>query len=413
MVFRVLHSADWHIGQTINGWERSFEHEAFFAQLGDLIEEHDVDALVMAGDVYDNQNPSAESTRLLYEVLAGFKRRQPHLTTILTAGNHDPAGRLEAPKVLFKEVGVHAVGMMWRGEGGIDLSHHLLPLKDRQGNALAYCLAIPFPRASDLPGLASVTDGEGSPVVKAVASLYEEAVCQAKGAVGDLPLIVTGHLHVSGADESEGAERRILIGGEHAVPFHVFEESLAYVALGHLHKPQKIGRETIRYSGSPFPLSVSEAGYQHGVNLLEFEGGQLELHRLPLDRPVLFHRLSGKNGLLLEEVVPALDGLQLDEALPVRQRPFVHVDLKQQTSAQGLRAEVDQILSTYPVRGTGVSIVAQERKSKALNQEVESLRRLEDLKPEDLFLSAFEDEHGEKPQSVHLDLFHKALVEVE
>ncbi|WP_108818146.1 exonuclease subunit SbcD [Pseudovibrio sp. Alg231-02] len=413
MALKILHTADWHIGQSLNGWSRTYEHQQFFMELEELIERHEVDALVVAGDVFDNQNPSADATQMLYEALARFREKRPHLVTVLTAGNHDPAGRVEAPGVLFQKIGVQAVGMVRRKDGLLDLSHHLVPLNDSDGAVKAYVLALPFPRATDLPGLSFSSSEEGSPVVRAVAELYEAAVSQAREQIGEMPLIATGHLNVVGGYESEGAERRILIGGEHAMPWEQFPDDLSYLALGHLHKPQIVGKETIRYSGSPFPLSVAEQHYKHSVNLLSYsDAGVLSIERLPLSRPVPFHRVKGDGGLLLEELVPALDALALDGDLPVEQQPFVHVDLRPQVSAGGLKAEVDQILAQYPVRSAGVSVL-RPKQHEPISAEATSLIRLSEIQPDELFKSAFERVHGIEPEAKHLDYFYRAIAEAE
>ncbi|KZK89849.1 Nuclease SbcCD subunit D [Pseudovibrio sp. W64] len=413
MALKILHTADWHIGQSLNGWSRTYEHQQFFMELEELIERHEVDALVVAGDVFDNQNPSADATQMLYEALARFREKRPHLVTVLTAGNHDPAGRVEAPGVLFQKIGVQAVGMVRRNDGLLDLSHHLVPLYDSDGAVKAYVLALPFPRATDLPGLSFSSSEEGSPVVRAVAELYEAAVSQAREQIGEMPLIATGHLNVVGGYESEGAERPILIGGEHAMPWEQFPDDLSYLALGHLHKPQIVGKETIRYSGSPFPLSVAEQHYKHSVNLLSYsDAGVLSIERLPLSRPVPFHRLKGDGGLLLEELVPALVALELDADLPVEQQPFVHVDLRPQVSAGGLKAEVDQILAQYPVRSAGVSVL-RPKQQEPISAEATSLIRLSEIQPDELFKSAFERVHGIEPEAKHLDYFYRAIAEAE
>ncbi|WP_068086046.1 exonuclease SbcCD subunit D [Polycladidibacter stylochi] len=418
MAFKILHTADWHIGQTLNGWTRSFEHRQFFAELKELVCAHNVDAVIVAGDVFDNQNPSAQASRMLYEALADLHHVRPHLQVVLVAGNHDPAGRLEAPGVLFERIGVHVCGGIRRDETGVDLSRHLVSLKDKNGVARACVLALPFPRAADLPGLHLAHEGEeGSPVVAAVRTLYDDATQRALLAANGLPLIATGHLHVGGAEESEGAERRILIGGEHAVPHSIFTEELAYVALGHLHKPQKVGRENIRYSGSPFPLSVAEQHYKHGLDLICFEDGASTptLERLPLSRSVPFYRLGGSEGARLEDVPKLLEELPLDAELPVEQRPFVHVDLCPQVSSHGLKAQVEQMLEGFAVRGAGVAIKrkVRARAAQADVSEADSMAALAQMNPRDLFLQVFEEVHGEAASSVHQELFTKAVAENE
>ena len=277
---RILHTADWHIGQTLSGFSREAEHRAFLDHLGTLLLAHDVDALLVAGDVFDGINPSGEAQRMLYTALASYLRLRPGLTIVMIAGNHDPAARLEAPEAVLRALGVHVVGTM-----SSDLSRHLIPLSDATG-IKAHVLAIPFLRAADLPGLTlEATQGPEGAVVTAVralhASLTEAAIAAAKG----LPLLAMGHLTCLGAEESQGAERPIRIGGEDAVPPSIYPAALCYVALGHLHKPQSLDGGRVRYSGSPFPLSASEIPYDHGVTLIDLHDPEPLDPDLPVATP--------------------------------------------------------------------------------------------------------------------------------
>ncbi len=277
---RILHTADWHIGQTLSGFSREAEHRAFLDHLGTLIVAHDVDALLVAGDVFDGINPSGEAQRMLYTALASYLRLRPGLTIVMIAGNHDPAARLEAPEAVLRALGVHVVGTM-----SSDLSRHLIPLSDATG-IKAHVLAIPFLRAADLPGLTlEATQGPEGAVVTAVralhASLTEAAIAAAKG----LPLLAMGHLTCLGAEESQGAERPIRIGGEDAVPPSIYPAALCYVALGHLHKPQSLDGGRVRYSGSPFPLSAAEIPYDHGVTLIDLHDPEPHEPDLPVATP--------------------------------------------------------------------------------------------------------------------------------
>ncbi len=237
---RALHTADWHIGQTLNGWSREREHEVFFARLADVLEEEDIDLLLVAGDIFDNTNPSGESQRLLYRSLAEFKRRRPRLVTVISGGNHDPALRLEAPADLFESLDIHAIGTVRRQAGVLDAREHLVAIPGPNGAPALYVLAIPFLRAADLTGVTFSDTETGLSIEAAARSFHAEIVAAVEQIVGDLPLIATGHLHCTGGIESEGAERRILIGGSHAVPPDIFPPRLDYVALGHLHGPQSL-----------------------------------------------------------------------------------------------------------------------------------------------------------------------------
>jgi exonuclease SbcD len=413
---RLIHTADWHIGQTLNGWSREVEHRAFLARLCDVVEDHAADVLVVAGDVFDGINPSGEALQMLYEGLVALRARRPRLTTVMVAGNHDPAGRLEAPAAVLRAIGVHVVGVMHRREGGIAMDRHLVPLPDAAGTVRAHMLAIPFLRAADLPGLGVMTPPDdtasagGSPVVRATRRLYAEATAAALGAAQGLPLLATGHLHCSGAAESEGAERRILVGGEHAVPPDVFPSELAYVALGHLHKPQAVGREGVRYSGSPFPLSATELPYDHGVTLVEIGEGGVRSEHIRLARPVPCLRLPDSGALALPALDGALAALGLDAQTPVERRPFVHVVVSPEGSAAGLSAEVERVLQAHPVRCAGVKV---ERPAAAAATADAALPvvPLAERSPADLFALAFVAEHGSPPTPRHLAAFHDAEAE--
>ena len=283
-MIRLLHTADWHLGHQLAGWDRAHEHARFFDALVAIVAEREVDGLVVAGDIFDHQNPSADAERLLIETLDRLKAARPSLTTVLVAGNHDSAGRIEVPRALYARAGVHAVGSVRARDAAPDLARHLVPIADAAGDIGAWVLAIPYLRAADLPALGGALErGAPSPIAAAVGEVYASYVDAARAAIGDLPLVATGHLHVGGAALSESAsERRILVGGEHAVPASVFPETLAYVALGHLHKPQPVGRDTVRYAGAPFPMSAAEEGSRHGVNLVESDGGAGRCPQLPI-----------------------------------------------------------------------------------------------------------------------------------
>lgn len=403
---RVIHTADWHIGQTLNGWTRESEHQAFLKDLADLAEAQEADALVVAGDVFDGINPSADAMRMLYEALLNLHTRRPNLTTVLVAGNHDPAFRLEAPAALLRTINAHVVGVMHQRDGAIDIERHLIALKDGAGEIGAHVLAIPFLRSADLPG---ADHGEGiptgSPIVAATRRLYAKAVDAARSRIGASALIATGHLHCSGALESEGAERRILVGGEHAVPHDIFPGDLAYVALGHLHKQQAVGRDSIRYSGSPFPLSATELSYNHGVSVLELGSQSAHVEHIAMRRWVPCVRIPAFGAIAVRDLAAAVEAQAFDKDAPQDSRPFVHVVAAPEPSSAGIPAEVERILEAYPVRCASVKILRPERVDVEAS---EPLAMLSDCVPADLFARAFEAKHGIPPGPEHSAAFHEA-----
>ncbi|GGK28825.1 exonuclease SbcCD subunit D [Salinarimonas ramus] len=406
---RVLHTADWHLGHTLAGYSREAEHRAALDALVEIAAREAVDAVVVAGDVFDALNPSAEAQALFFDTLTRLHAARPHAAIVVVAGNHDPAGRLEAPRGLYAFANVTVVGTIERGRaGGPDLARHLVPVRDETGATRAHVLAVPFPRVADLPPLDA--PGEGSPVVAGVRALYADLVGRAAEAIGpESPLVVTGHLHVAGGLESDGAERRILVGGEHAVPPDVFPARAGYVALGHLHRPQAVGRESVRYSGSLFPLSKTESGYEHGVTLVDLESASapVRLRHVPLPRPVPCLRLPARGAVAAGDVEGTLAALGLDADLPVSRRPFVWLTVAVDGPAVGLHAEIGEIAERFPVRLAGLTL--ERPGSEAAPTAAPVGVRLAEREPIDVFREAFGAKHGVPPSRAHDNAFAALL----
>ena len=156
-MIRILHTADWHLGQTFFGYDRTKEHEAFLDWLLREIRKNEIDALIIAGDVFDVSNPSAASQRMYYEFIYRVTAENPGLQIVIVAGNHDSAARLEAPLPLLQEMRTDIKGIVRRRDGEIDYGDLIVELKNRSGEVEALCLAVPFLRQGDYPVV--VTDG--------------------------------------------------------------------------------------------------------------------------------------------------------------------------------------------------------------------------------------------------------------
>lgn len=406
-MIRLLHTADWHLGAALHGWSREYEHRAALASLIDIARTRRVDAVIVAGDIFDSLNPAAEAQRLLFETLRDLRAACPHAVIVMLAGNHDPAGRLEAPRALFDLAGVVSIGSVVRADGDFDARAHLVPVRTPAGAIGAHILAMPYPRAADLP----VADAQttGSPVVWGVRALYREAVAAARREIGSAPLVLTGHLHVAGGLESEGAERRILIGGEHAAPTDIFPPDVAYVALGHLHRPQTLGDGAIRYSGALIPMSKSEIDYSHGVSIVEIDpAGGARIEHVPIARAVEHWRVPSRGALAGGEIASALNVLCAGRAFTEATRPFLHLTVRAEGPATGLKAEVDEICAAFPVRLVSLAI---ERPRADLPPLV-TPARLADRAPSELFTEAFARTHGVAPSQAHLLGFESLLREL-
>jgi exonuclease SbcD len=415
-MLRILHTADWHLGQTFRGHSREFEHQAVFGSLLTIIQQHQIDTLLIAGDIFDSQHPSGEAQALFYRMLARLHAARPEMNTIVIAGNHDAAGRLEAPHPLLDSFKVHIVGNVRRIDGRVDCSRHLLALKGTAGDLYLHILALSYPTAACLPPIqSSEIEEEESNVIRSVRSLYDELYQALSPKLTNLPFVVMGHLHVRGGIESEGAERRILVGGQHAVPHDVFPADASYVALGHLHKAQSVGSNAaIRYSGSLIPLSATEQPYRHGVTLVTIDSAAVTTEHIEIPRPVPFLSLGTQAaGVRISELADHLQKLGLSADLAPHLHPFLQIRLSRQGLGSGFREQVDRIASSFPVR------IVEARPDPLPEQIAQAvahatpLRSLTHIEPEEMFLRAFRRASGADATEDHLKVFHRAYAEAQ
>lgn len=403
------------MGQTIRSYDRAYEQQCALDSLLQIVAEREIDTLVIAGDVFDSQHPSGEAQHMFYRTLARLHAENSALNTVVVAGNHDAAGRLEAPHPLLAAFRVHVVGNVRRTLNRLDCDRHLITLHDPRGEPYLHVIAVSYPTAACLPALSRLElEPDETNVVRAVRELYQELAETLAPRLAGLPFLTTGHLHVRGGAESEGAERRILVGGQHAVPHDVFPSESAYVALGHLHKAQPAGAETTRYSGSLIPLSATEQPYQHGVTLITIDDGMVATEHLEITRPVPFLRLPhAGTEIRLSELADHLCALAVPADLPIHLRPFVQVRLSRVGLGAGFREQVEQIAAGYAVRIVEAcpdplpGIVAH------LTSTVTSQRSLSQREPEEMFLLAFQRATGTTATSAHLEIFHRAYSEAQ
>ena len=262
MSVRFLHTSDWHLGQFFHNHDRDYEHIQFLNWLLRQIQEKQPHALLIAGDIFDVINPASAAQKQLYQFLADAHDLAPHMQTLMIAGNHDSGYRIEQVEPLLEKYNAKTVGVIRKNEHGqLDLDRLLLPIYDEQNNIVAWCLALPFLRPAEITGLNDQTTHTQS----AIAYIHQQLIAEAKARkTPEQALILMSHAHMQGGETSD-SERPIIVGNEEALSTALFDEVIDYVALGHLHKPQKVGQDHIRYSGSPIPLSFSEINYKHQV----------------------------------------------------------------------------------------------------------------------------------------------------
>lgn len=406
---RLLHTADWHLGQTLHGVSREHEHARFLDWLLDRLEEHAVDALVIAGDLFDGQNPPITALAQFYRFVAAAKRRLPDLDIVAIAGNHDSGSRLEAPSPLLDAMGVRIVGSLPVGaDGAFDPERAVVALTDATGAVAARCVVVPYLRPADLP---TVDEAEGDPLIEGVRRLYAAAAEAGRARLhpGEA-LILTGHCYMGGGELSDLSERKILGGNLHALPADIFCADAAYVALGHLHRPQPVGgRECVRYSGSPIPLALDEEHYPHQVVLAAFAAGRLvERSALRVPRTVEIRRVPG-NGAAAEPeaALAALRALPLDPSLPPERWPYLEVTVALPEPRPGLRDEVEAVLAGRPVRLLKLTVRPTGDGRTLAESAVRA--ELSDLSPEDVFRRVHARRHEREPDPALLAAFHELM----
>lgn len=412
MPLRIIHTADWHLGHSLHGVSRDYEHECFLDWLLGCLEERQADALLIAGDLFDSANPPASAQAMLYRFVVEARRRLPRLQIVAIAGNHDSAARLEAPSPILDALNVHVVGTPRRlPDGRLDAERLLVPLYDRAGGLAAWGVAVPFLRPSDLR-----SEGENGedPLVSGVSGLYAEAIAaaDAKREEGQA-LIAIGHCYMTGTRLSELSERKILGGNQHALPATLFPEQVSYAALGHLHLAQMVGGHGhIRYSGSPIPLSLDERGYPHQVVQLDLEGSEvaaLEAVRIPRFVDVL--RVPEQGSERVEQVEAALAEFPFDPALRPECHPYLEVVVKLERPDPGLRQRIESVLDGRPVRL--LKLTSDYAGRPAGLAAATPAQRLEELDPDGVFTERYRQQYRGEPPGELMAAFHELLEQVE
>lgn len=330
---RFLHTSDWHLGIRLYGMDRKEEHSHFLEWLLTQIETLNIDVLLVTGDIFDTSNPPQDALKMYYGFLSDVSQIKTCKSVIIIGGNHDSANVLNAPRDLLKALNIHVVGCSTG-----DIQDEIIIIGN-ENNPDAIVCAVPFLRDKDLRYFVageSVEEKEKR-LKNAIASHYNDIYGHIKGGVqGNPVLIATGHLFAVGSTTSE-SEKMIHVGNLGQVESHHFPEAFQYIALGHIHRPQKIGNKShIRYSGSPIPLSFTELEETKQIVIVDAEPNseaKMTFVTVPQYRKLL--RIKGD----LNEVKSILSSLSHEENEPAlwvevtvileRQELNINKDLKE------------------------------------------------------------------------------------
>jgi exonuclease SbcD len=344
---KILHTSDWHLGQNFFTKSRKEEHQGFINWLLQQVEKEQVDAVIIAGDIFDTGTPPSYAREMYNQFVVDMQ--QLNCVLVVLGGNHDSVSTLNESKQILKCLNTFVVAST-----GTSIDEQVFTIPDKQGQPGAILCAVPFIRARDvLQSTAGETGLQkrqalGDAIKQHYQTLYQLALTKRQGSGPELPIIATGHLTALGVSQSESV-RDIYIGTLDGFAADGFPPA-DYIALGHIHKPQIVAKsEHIRYCGSPIPLSFDELGNQKQVMLVEFTGSQRS-SLTPISIPV-FQPMQVLKGDLIA-IAAALQSFKNQDTsdlacwlcLEVDSQDYLS-DLQQriQDMTQGLNAEVLQL----------------------------------------------------------------------
>ena len=301
---RILHTADWHLGHRLYDRDRTPEHRAALAWLLDTIEEEKVDVLVVAGDIFDVANPSNQARELYYEFL-GQLARTKCAAAVIIGGNHDSPAMLDAPREVLRWLNLHVVGA-----ARTQVQEEVVEIAPPDGNGPGLIIAaVPYLRERDirrakfgetseerLAGLQEGISGHYREVAEAAIALRQNP---------ETPILATGHLFAGGASDHPEKKSYIYQADEHNIEGGQFPEVFDYVALGHIHRAQRVGgQEHIRYCGSLVPLTFVEGQQVRSVRIVDIGKAGEPITSRPVNVP--YFRTLLRLNAELDEVKQAL-----------------------------------------------------------------------------------------------------------
>ncbi|MBZ6390778.1 exonuclease subunit SbcD [Pantoea dispersa] len=400
---RIIHTADWHLGQFFYSKSRAAEHQQFLDWLLVAIVQHQVDALIVAGDLFDTGSPPSYARELFNRFVVALQPSGCQL--IVLAGNHDSVATLNESRELLACLNTRVITSATPGG-----EQQVLTLQQRDGTPGALLCAIPYLRPRDILRSQAGQSGRDKQLslLQAIEQHYQHcyaaAVVQREAMGSTLPIIATGHLTTVGVSKSDSV-RDIYIGTLDAFPAQAFPPA-DYIALGHIHRAQRIAdSDHIRYSGSPIALSFDELGREKSVFLLEFST------RLESVTPLVipsFQPMQMLKGAMaeIEQQLTAFHTYEGD--LPV----WLDIEITTQEYLSDLQRRIEQLTESLPVE---VLLVRRSR-----DQRQRSLARLEnetlsELKVEEVFARrlALEDQLEDEQRAQLTQLFRSTLATLE
>ncbi|MFP9229126.1 exonuclease subunit SbcD [Pectobacterium cacticida] len=371
---RIIHTADWHLGQYFYSKSRAAEHQAFLHWLIAQVVQHEVDAVIVAGDIFDNGSPPSYAREMYYRFVVELQRTGCQL--VILGGNHDSVAMLNESRDVLACLNTRVVA-----SASDDPAQQVLLLENRQRQPGALLCAIPYLRPRDVLTSKAGQSGDEKQFAlqEAITTHYQRSyqlACQKRDELGlPLPIIATGHLTTIGATASESV-RDIYIGTLDAFPAQAFPPA-DYIALGHIHRPQRVTQsEHIRYSGSPIPLSFDELNSEKSVCLVSFTADdlsktppriQIDTLPIPVTQPMLLMKGSLRD---IEQRLTAFKTYQGDK--PV----WLDIELNTQDYLSDMQKRIQTMTEGLPVEVLRLRRAREQRMQAIIRQDKETLNEL-------------------------------------
>ncbi|WP_339907495.1 exonuclease subunit SbcD [Pseudomonas guineae] len=400
---RILHTSDWHLGQHFMGKTRQAEHQAFCAWLIEQVQTHAVDALLIAGDIFDTGAPPSYAREQYNRFIVELRATGCEL--VVLGGNHDSVAMLGESKTLLAQLGTRVIPGVCE-----PIDEQLLALHRRDGSVGALLCGIPFIRPRDvlLSQAGQSAQDKQQSLQQAIQQHYQRlyALAETRRAElgGEVPIIATGHLTTVGASASDSV-REIYVGSLEAFPTSAFPPA-AYIALGHIHRPQKVGGlEHIRYCGSPIALSFDEAKQQKEVLLVELDSSGLrQITALPVPR---FQPLLSLRGSLKELEVAIQEAAKQGSA---EQPVWLEVLVGTDDYLSDLQLRIAALCEGLPVE---VLRIRRERGTASASLQGRAKETLDELSVEEVFAQRLSSETlADDEQKPLLQLYQQVVSEL-
>lgn len=384
---RIIHTSDWHLGQFFINKSRLQEHKQFIDWLLQQVVEHEVDAVIIAGDIFDTGAPPSYARELYNQFVIGMNKLGRQL--VILAGNHDSVSTLNESKQILAQLNTQVISA-----AADDLSTQVLQLKNKEGDIGAIVCAIPYLRPRDIMQSQAGESGQqkqqalGQAISQHYKEVFQLAQMQRDELDQPVPIIATGHLTAMGVTTSESV-RDIYIGNLEAFPAKDFPAA-DYIALGHIHRPQRVAKtDYIRYCGSPIPLSFDELGADptktvKQVLLVDFTDGKLqsvEPLMIPMFQPmqVIKGDLESIERQLAELTIAQNAAIeQNDQRLPI----WLSIEVDTQDYLNDLQQRIQALTADMNVE---ILQLRRARKQQQQRIEREDKELLNELTPADVF----------------------------